>query len=131
MSQTTTPEGFEPVTERPQGALVVIRGGNRIADGEKNPLAKGTVAIGRYEGSTPNKFDAAKLDYKLRSEGSADMADGTLVIFAETAALKRDFAQVAEGELIAVEYNGKREMTGKNKGKTVQDFRVLRSTNEA
>ncbi len=115
---------FAPVTESTtagNGKLVIIRAGNTIQGKEKTPLALGLVVEGRYEGSVENKFDPTKSDYKVRA------ADGTLYILAECANLKRDFAKVTAGELIQVNYGGKRAMTGKNAGKSVQDFKVLRA----
>lgn len=113
------------------GKLLIVRSGNVITKNEKGeqvktPLGTGedNAIIGTYEGSTPNKFDATKLDLKLR------MDDGTLVILSETANLRRGFANVSEGELVRVVYGGKRAMTkGKNAGKSVHDFDVQRAIN--
>lgn len=119
---------FAPVTESTtagNGQLVIIRAGATVNGKEKTPLALGLVVEGRYEGAVPNKFNPESLDYRVRT------GDGTLYILASCANLKRDFAKVGNGELIQVQYNGKRNMTGKNAGKTVQDFKVLRAINEA
>jgi len=119
---------FEAVTPKAtegNGSLVIIRGGNRITNGDKQPLEIGEVTTGRYEGAVANKFQEGKMDYKVRQE------DGTLVILAECSALKRDFSQVAEGELVQVTFAGKRNMTGKNAGKTYNDFNVLRAIDSA
>lgn len=120
---------FVPVsgtTGAGNGKLQVIRAGNIIEGGTKTPLEAGTEIVGRYEGSLVNKYDETKLDYKLRTE------DGTLIIFAECANLKRDFALVNEGELVMVQYNGKKNITkGRLAGKSVQDFKVLRAVSAA
>lgn len=117
---------FAPVdsgnTTTGNGKVLVIRGGNLISGkDQKTPLEIGVVAEGRYEGSVTNKYDETKLDYKVRAE------DGTLIILAECAALKRQFALVNEGELVQVQFGGKKAMTGKNKGKTFNDYTVLRA----
>lgn len=113
------------------GKLLIVRGGNVLqknaaGEMEPSPLAQGedNALIGTYEGSTPNKFDDTKADQSIRT------ADGTLVIFNETANIRRGFASVAEGELVRVVYNGKRKMTkGKNAGKEVHDYDVQRAIN--
>ncbi len=115
---------FAPVTESTtsgNGKLVIIRAGSIVENKTKTPLDLGLVVEGRYEGAVANKFNPENLDYRVRAE------DGTLFILASCANLKRDFAKVSEGELIQVQYNGKREMKGKNAGKSVQDFKVLRA----
>lgn len=113
------------------GKLLIVRSGqilekNSAGEMEKRDLPTGEDAafVGTYEGSVPNKYDAARTDRKLR------LADGTLVILNETANINRGFAGVTEGELVRVVYHGLRMMTkGKNAGKSVHDFDVQRAIN--
>jgi hypothetical protein len=122
---------FQPVQGRSiegegNGLMQILRGGKLITftNGEKSeaPLAAGTQVTGVYGGSTPNKFDEAKVDYNLRAD------DGTLIILAQTASLAQQFAKVSEGELVQVTYNGKRQITRKNGQKTeMHDFVVARA----
>ncbi len=97
------------------GKLVIVRGGNLITNGNKETLAPGTELIGKYEGSVANKYNEGKLDFKIRQD------DGTLVIFAETSALRKAFTQVEAGTLVQVVFNGKIGIKG---GKTYNDFVV-------
>lgn len=113
------------------GKLLIVRGGNILeknSAGEmvKSPLPTGEDAalIGTFEGSVANKYDPTKTDRSIR------LLDGTLVILNETANIKRGFASVAEGELVRIVYNGKRQMTrGANAGKSVHDFDIQRAIN--
>lgn len=113
------------------GRMLIVRGGNLITLGDDNAQVKtelGTgednAIMGTYEGNIPNKFDAAKLDQKLR------MADGTLVLINETANIKRGFANVTVGELVRLVYGGKKKLVkGPNAGKFVHDFDVQRAIN--
>lgn len=123
---------FVPVMAAPapgdgNGILQVVRGGNVITiengNKTKTALESGFVTTGVYAGSTPNKFNEGKVDYNLRAE------DGTLIILAETASLKRQFAEVDNGELIQIVYNGKRNITRANGAKVdMHDFSVLRAS---
>lgn len=111
------------------GKLLIVRSGmilekNTAGEMEKRPLPTGEndALVGTYEGSVVNKYDPTKTDRTIR------LADGTLVILNETANIKRGFANVSEGELVRIVYNGKRQMTkGANAGKSVHDFDVQRA----
>jgi len=120
---------FEPVNANAgvgNGTMKIVRGSKliTISNGEKSeaPLASGTVLTGVFNGSTPNKYEENRVDYSLREE------DGTLVILAETAALKQQLGSVNVGELVQITYKGKREITRKNGAKAeMHDFAVGRA----
>ena len=120
---------FQPVSQATgagNGLIQVLRGGKMITleNGNKTEaeLAAGTVVTGVYSGSSPNKYNPERVDYNLRSE------DGTLIILAQTASLKSQFAKVSPGELVQITYNGKRSITRKNGAKAeMHDFAVARA----
>lgn len=122
---------FQPVDARSgagNGLIQVLRGGKLITleNGAKSeaPLAAGTAVTGVFTGTTPNKFDEAKVDYNLRGD------DGTLIILAQTATLKSQMSKVSVGELVQITYNGSREITRKNGAKAqMHDFAVARAVN--
>lgn len=122
---------FEPVNANAgvgNGTMKIVRGSKliTISNGEKSsvPLESGTVLTGIFNGSTPNKFEEDRVDYTLREE------DGTLVILAQTAALKQQLDDVNVGELVQITYKGKREITRKNGAKAeMHDFAVGRAIN--
>lgn len=123
---------FKPV-DLPQGAgngvIQVLRSGKliTITNGAKDeqPLAKGTVVTGIFNGTTPNKYNPERVDYNLRGD------DGTLIILAETASLKKQFDKVQENDLLQVTYNGMRQITRKNGSVTdMHDFMVARASAE-
>lgn len=125
MNETT----FQPVDARSgagNGMITILRSGKliKLENGSKSEseLTSGTTVTGVYSGSTPNKFNPERSDYNLRSD------DGTLIILAQTASLAKQFAQVSVGELVQVQYNGKRSITRKNGAKAeMHDFSVLRA----
>lgn len=123
---------FQPVSMpagEGNGVIKVLRGGKliTITNGAKEEaeLAKGTQVVGVFAGSTPNKYNPERSDYNLRGE------DGTLIILAETASLKQQFAKVQENDLLQVTYKGKRKITRKNGAETeMHDFVVARASAE-
>lgn len=106
---------FKPVdVTTAQGALIIVRPSKLAKEG-----ASGTVAEGIYEGTVPNKYDATKMDYKIRS------ANGDLTIINEAGSLRRQMAMVAVGTLVQINYSGKQAGKGKNAGKSFHNFEVL------
>lgn len=81
-----------------RGEIKILRPSKLAAEG-----VTGTVAEGVYEGSKPNKFNAAKSDYFIRA------ADDTLIIINETQSLKDQLGQLdaTAGTKVKVVYEGK------------------------
>lgn len=105
---------FKAVGMEGKGTLTIIRPSKLATDG-----TTGVVVEGVYESATPNKFNADKLDYFIRTES------GDLTIINSTGSLARQMGMVAIGELVRITYNGKKELTkGKLAGKSVHDFLV-------
>lgn len=124
---------FKPVSE-PTGAgngvMQIVRGSKLVTidNGSKTegPLTIGAVFTGVFEGATPNKFNEEKSDYSLRA------SDGTLIILSETASLANQLSKVNVGELLQIQYGGKREITRKNGAKAeMHDYKVLRAVDAA
>lgn len=114
-AETSTAPAFKPVgLGLPAGALNIVRPSKLAKEG-----VTGTVAEGIYEGSTPNKFDPTKQDYKIRA------ANGDLTIINSTGSLARQMAMVAVGTLVQINYGGKVAGKGKSAGKSFHNFEVL------
>ena len=113
-AETTAPV-FKPIrSTSAEGALNIVRPSKLAKEG-----FVGTVAEGIYEGAVPNKYDATKLDYKIRS------ANGDLTIINSTGSLTRQMAMVSEGTLVQINYGGKVAGKGKSAGKSFHNFEVL------
>lgn len=99
-------------TANTAGALVIIRPSELAKAG-----TTGVVATGVYEGAKPNKFNAAKSDYFVRS------TDGTLYIINGCKSIDEQLTQLTaeDAATVEVEYNGK--LTTKS-GKGFHDFNV-------
>lgn len=94
------------------GSIEIVRPSKLEAEG-----VTGTVAEGIFEKAEPNKFDATKKDYFIRSKSN------TLYILNETKALKDQLGQEGVvGMYVKVNYEGKVET--KNK-KGFHNFTVL------
>lgn len=97
----------------------------RFSELAKNGVT-GLVASGIYEGSLPNRFDAEKLDFKIRS------ANGDLTIVNAAGSLQSQMAKVPTGTYVEIEYFGKVTMEeGKFKGKQTHKIIVLREDTSA
>lgn len=106
--------GKDLTPDAPQGELKFVRPG-KLTDADADTV----VAEGIYEGSLPNKYDAEKLDYKVRSE------DGTLTILNSCASLAKQMAKVETGSYVQITYLGKKTIEqGKFKGKESHSFVV-------
>lgn len=113
---TKTVNGQELSLQKSQGTdqkgeLIILRPSKLAADGRT-----GVVAEGVFEGSVANKFDATKLDYKIRNQETND-----LYIINQTKTLKDGLEAVSVGDLVQIVYNGKVAIKG---GKTMHKFEV-------
>lgn len=94
--------------------LVIVRP-SKLAEGG----ITGTVAEGIYMGTTPNKFEEDKNDFRI----NGDTED---FILNSAGSLASQLARVEVGSYVQVNYLGKvKAMKGKAAGKMVHNFQVL------
>lgn len=110
-----TVNGKEASADLPKGDLSFVRASQLAKDG-----ITGIVAQGIYEGTVPNRFDAAKPDFKVRGDA------GNLIILNNAGSLASQLARVALGSYVQINYKGMQAMTtGKMAGKKAHSFIVL------